>query len=574
MPSELIRSRSQSASPSAEDDRTPAAPPTAPAPPAAAAPPGAPAAPGPSTQPSRRLVVLAAGALSGALLAAVLALGQPVGTGNGLVVVLGLTLALALATAAPIILGTARSVRTARREQEDAQDVAAHHRAGTGTNPLASAASTGTRMLGDRADLIAACDAALANRDVVGGDVALLVLDLVGLDAVQEGLGPSGLDDVARQTLRRLRAWLPPQDSVAQLGATTFAVLLEGLGQEGPGPQTARLTALLGEPMTSAGRYAEVEFAVGVAPAEVEDDGTRLLLEALRATAADAARRGAPVELAPAGPPSRGRTGQGLLDVELTRTAQELRTALRGGGLQAAFRPIVRLDDPERIIAIQALPRWSGPGGLDLTAGQLDALAAHVDMTAELDRQLLERGLDAVASWYAAGFAVGRLAVRFGQDHLVDAALPGQVASHLARRQLPGTCLVAEVDAAAVSDAAAAAAVLEALRGQGIEVVLTGVVAPHAALGLLHLLPLSGISLHRALVARLVGGSSAAIATLTEARHEGLRVIAEDVATAAQLGTLRACGVDAAWGTAVAGPARARDISTRLSAARSLVPRG
>lgn len=423
-------------------------------------------------------------------------------------------------------------------------------------------------VLCDQADLIAACDAALANRDLVGGDIALAVFELVDADTIVDRLGPDAVDDVSRQTVRRLRAWLPPQDTVARLSATTFAVLLEGLGDEGPGPQLRRLQALLAEPMTSGQGLGAVDFAVGLALRQDGSTGAELVLEALRATTRDEP-----------GPPTVVAQTEAGGDARLEQAARALAEALRSGTVQAVFRPVLRLDDPTRMAAIQVLPRWSRSRGTDpgttFDPERIAALAADTGLGAELRRQLTERGLDAVSSWYAAGFAVGRLALRLDQDALADPELANLLTDHVERRHLPTGCLVVEVGAADLSDAALARPVLTALRGRGIEIVVAGVVAPQAALGLLTSLPISGISLHRALVDQLTGGSSQTADTarkaVAEARRRGLRVIAEGVSSLDQLRRLPEYGVDAAWGSAVAPATRARDISARLSAERRLL---
>ena len=528
------------------------------------------------TPPSRLALVAVSGLLSALLLLASLLTGwSGRQLGDGLVPVLAVTALLVLVVAVPIIAVAVRTMRGNRGSRTTHRPAARSAREPVESTetarPVAPARGHRAAVLTDRADVIAACDTALANRDLVGGEVALVVLDVVGPHQVQDLLGPSGIEDVARQTVRRLRAWLPPQDRVARLGPSSFAVLVEGLGAEGAAPQMMRLTALLGEPMASGGQVLTVGFAVGTAESGADSTGTEMLLRAARAAAVDAAGHTSAASTTSREP--QNPVAEPLDDVD--RLAAELGSALRQGGVQAAFRPIVRLDDDtERTIAIQALPRWVRPNGQDVPPERLEALAVQIGMPDVLGRQLLDRGLDAVAAWYAAGFAVGRLTVPMSQEELSDPDLPARVATLLARREMPGSCLVVEVDAASVSDGTAVRPALTRLREQGVEVILTSVVTPQAALGLLNTLPLSGISLHRSLTAVLAEHPVPATATVATCHRLGLRTIAEHVATAGQLRAARNCGIDGAWGPAIAAPARARDVSARFSAARSTALRG
>jgi EAL domain-containing protein (putative c-di-GMP-specific phosphodiesterase class I) len=198
----------------------------------------------------------------------------------------------------------------------------------------------------------------------------------------------------------------------------------------------------------------------------------------------------------------------------------------------------------------------------------LEPLAETAGLAGELGLQVLDCGLDAVSAWYAAGFAVGRLAVRLTAGHLAEPDLPETVLDHLHRRELPATCLVVEVDAATASDVATVRPALARLRREGVEVVLTSVVAPAAGVAVSHGLPISGISFHRSVTAALAApgppatGLAGAVAT---AHRMGLRCLVEGVQTAQELAAARRLGIDGASGSLVGRPARARDISSRFS---------
>ncbi len=526
----------------------------------------APGLPRPATWWRHRHTALFSAACVIALLSA-FALTGPSTIPTGILTVLGLTGALTILVAVPVLALARRTNRRSVAVTELAERIAAawtsvgrrgRHAGAPGADPDAAQ---------QRAHLIARCDSALARRDVVGGEVALLVLDVAHPEQVLTALGTSGPADVARQTVRRLRAWLPAQDTVAQLGPSSFAVLTEGVGLGGAEGHATRFASLLAEPMSSGVRMTTVAYVIGIAVSDAELTTGEVLLRAAQEAGLHAAT------LTDTGEGSRtawrsydrdqhaGAMVAGALEIEL-------REALRAQRIQAAFQPIVRLgEQPEQdaTIAMQALPRWTRIDGSDVPMDRLVSAAEEMGLAGVLGMQVIDCGLDAVSAWYAAGFPIGRLAVRLTAAQLADPDLPATVLGHLGRRGLPPTALVVTVDAATVSDGAQVRPALTQLRAQGAEVILTGVVEPSAATGLLRTLPLSGISLHRRVTEDMPTHPVPAAAAVALCRRMGLRCLADGVTTPEELDAARRLGIDAVSGPLVGRPARAREISTRFS---------
>jgi len=449
-----------------------------------------------------------------------------------------------------------------------------------------------------RAGLVAAADEALARRDLTGGQVAVLVLDVAEPDRVPALLGPTGPAHVARQALRRIRAWLPPQDTVAQLGPSSFAVVTEGLG--GPGDPdgaprvAARLAALLDEPMISGYRLADITFVIGIATSSSDLDTGEALLRAAQHARDDAGVTG--IGLGSATGRARRTTWRHYDLAQHARALAEdtlrleLREALRDHRIHAVFRPIVGLVPPSAAdasggldddlatgaatdldqwvtgwVAVRALPRWVREDGTAAPTDQLDRLTASTGLAAEVDLQVLDCGLDAVSAWYAAGFPVGRLAVRLCALNLRDPDLPAQVLGRLGRRDLPGTCLVIELDAAEAADPEALRPALLDLRAHGVEVVITGVVSPNAGMALLRTLPASGLSLHPAVIEAITRNPVPVAAAVAACHRAGARCLADGISSPEQLRAARRLRIDAISGALTGRPAGARDLSARFS---------
>ncbi|MGY1785689.1 GGDEF domain-containing protein [Geodermatophilus sp. SYSU D00698] len=115
----------------------------------------------------------------------------------------------------------------------------------------------------------------LANRRALGERAAahlapgrpagVLLLDLDGFKAVNDGLGHAAGDDLLRTVGARLRGALRPSDVLARLGGDEFAVLLPGADAVLARECAARLHRVLVEPVAVAGRVVRVGASIGLA---------------------------------------------------------------------------------------------------------------------------------------------------------------------------------------------------------------------------------------------------------------------------------------------------------------------
>ena len=121
----------------------------------------------------------------------------------------------------------------------------------------------------------------LANRarfaacsQVAGAGAHVVLLDLDGFKAVNDGLGHAAGDEVLVQVAQRLRAACREDDLVARLGGDEFVVLLDRrtpVLQPGPHDEVValagRLVEVLAEPFPVAGRQVRLGASVGLARA-------------------------------------------------------------------------------------------------------------------------------------------------------------------------------------------------------------------------------------------------------------------------------------------------------------------
>jgi diguanylate cyclase (GGDEF)-like protein len=132
---------------------------------------------------------------------------------------------------------------------------------------------------------------ALARQDRFGGHMAVLQLDLQGLDLVHDVHGPAAGDEVLRQVAQRLSATVRRVDTAARSGGDQFLVVFENIAQLEDGDLLAgRLArAVEGEYVVEGGVRVTVGVSVGMALAPDVVTGTTQPMTERTAALLDAA---------------------------------------------------------------------------------------------------------------------------------------------------------------------------------------------------------------------------------------------------------------------------------------------
>jgi diguanylate cyclase (GGDEF)-like protein/PAS domain S-box-containing protein len=411
----------------------------------------------------------------------------------------------------------------------------------------------------------------LANRTVVLGTLGeilgragrpetttVLFIDLDNFKVINDSLGHIEGDQMLRTAGKRLQLASSPGDLVGRLGGDEFVVVTTVPADRIEAAALAeRLRESLRHPLTANGRPLHMDASIGIVMADGEDPRT----------AADFLRD---ADVAMYQAKTRGRGRCEFFDVELRegiqrrlRLEQDLRTAVRDGGLWTAYQPITDLRTG-RVVAIEALLRWTHPVHGEIPPTEFLALAEESELihligqyvlettTGELVRQRQLHGPDLV------------LSVNLSSGQLEDPLLLRMVGDALAATGLPANAICLEMtESALMRDHTAAAELLTQLRKIGVRLAIDDFGTGYSSLAQLQRLTVDTLKIDSSFIADLVGSKDArAIVTsiVAMAHAVNLTVVAEGVETDAQIRILRELGCDQAQGYHLGNPVAAGEL--------------
>jgi diguanylate cyclase (GGDEF)-like protein len=419
-------------------------------------------------------------------------------------------------------------------------------------------ASTGLlsrRVLRDR--LGHAMARALRNGRLVG----LMLLNVNKLKEINDAFGIEVGDAVLAQAARQVRSCLHVADTVVRWSGDQFIVILEDLGSREDAQQAAeKILDRFAFPLALGERECAVSLSIGIAMFPAPScDMDALLGRAERAMTHARNRDGNNVQTyafdsVPA--PSERLT-----------LKNDLRDALALDQLLLEYQPQVDLASG-KLAGVEALVRWAHPQYGRLEAARFMPLAEETGLAVAIGAWVLRSACLQTVAWREAGLPPVRTAVKLSARQLAHPGMAESILATIGKTGIDPRCLLLDIDAGALAGDLSLHAI--ALRRAGVRVCIDGFGTAGAGLRHLAELPADLLKLDGGFTGRLGqperdGRAWALAESIVHLAHRlHLSVIAEGIATAAQLADLRAMGCDAAQGDAVQRPAGAGEIAQLL----------
>lgn len=375
-------------------------------------------------------------------------------------------------------------------------------------------------------DRMLSAEVSRASNMAAGPAVVLICVD--AHSAVQEEFGDRAADALMQQLSSRWLPLLSPSHVLARRSDGEFALMLVATTEHDAFALTQRLR-----------RDSIREFSAGVSAWAAGESASPVLERA------DTALRRAR---------SIGRNRTMLESSRLPPLAVQLDEALAAENIGVRYQPVMRLGQPDVMVGVEALLRWSPELGPELNASEVIRVAEDHDLIAALDQVVLRRAcLDAL--WMQRRLAGPPLVlgVNVSGLELVKPGYAARVVETLSSTGWPAGQLVLEVTETVLDvDRPSSIGALRELRRHGIRVAIDDFGTGYSSLSRLHTLPTDLLKLDGSFIKSINARSPAAptllraVAGLADALD--LPVTVEGVETADQVAVLRDLGFAMAQG--------------------------
>jgi diguanylate cyclase (GGDEF)-like protein len=393
----------------------------------------------------------------------------------------------------------------------------------------------------------------------VGGEMALLMLDLDRFKEVNDTFGHQCGDLLLQQVGVRLRQAAGAAATVARLGGDEFAVFLPTANGASAQQVASALEAALEEPFLVEGNPLLVEASIGAAlyPAHGSDPLTLL--------------RRADVAMYMA---KRGHEGYALYDVRHDQYSPrrlaflgDLRRAIATHELRLYYQPKAELKTG-LVKSVEALLRWQHPTHGFIPPDQFLPLAEQTGLIGPLTHWVVATAVQQCRHWIDAGLNL-RVAVNLSMWNLRDASLPDTIADLLTRYSVPPYLLCVEItESAVMTDAEHTLQVLNRLFALGVGISIDDYGTGYASLSYLKHLPADELKIDRAFIQHVTtdwADQAIVRSTVSMAHSLGIYVVAEGVEDQATWDLLETLGCDIVQGYYLSRPIPAQDLEHWLT---------
>jgi diguanylate cyclase (GGDEF)-like protein len=380
-------------------------------------------------------------------------------------------------------------------------------------------------------------------------DAAAVIVDILGLDPVNQNFGYDAGDAVIRTIADRLVKLANHDDHVARLGGGQFIVIRPG------GATALQLKALARRVLTASAapipfesHRIRVSVKVGAA-IEGAEDLTDLIRRAGMSLTMARLSAGDGLEV----------FGSELIDeiVQRARLLVALRDLDLDRDLRLDYQPIIELRSGD-VVGNEALLRWRHPTLGEISPATFIPIAETTGAIERIGSWVLRRACEQAAGWPAIRGRAPSVSVNVSARELAAPTFVGDVVAALRASHLSPRRLILEVTETAVLDEPEASSTnLRKLALLGVRVSLDDFGTGYSSLSMLRRLPVHELKIDRSFVDGLGirDQDTAIVASVIELAHTlGTAVVAEGIETIEQLHELLRLGCEHGQGYLLGRP--------------------
>lgn len=397
--------------------------------------------------------------------------------------------------------------------------------------------------------------------------IAILSLDLEQIDQLNHTLGPASADLLIQAVAERLLSRIGKHDTVAQVGADQFVILLAETKQQ---REVSMMAQTLLNSFSSPFHLGTHEFlltaTIGIALFGRDGRDLNTLIKHASAAREDAKQPGKQ-------PYQFYISAIGAKSEEALLLEQQLRQGIERQEFQLYYQPKVNLLTGE-IEGAEALVRWLHPERGLVSPAEFIPLAEKTGLIVPLGEWVLKTACRQARVWQEDGFAPLRVAVNLSGHQFNQPNLDCLIVEILQETGLEASCLELELtESTLMQNPEVAIAILHKFKALGIRISIDDFGTGYSSLSYLTQFPFDVLKIDRSFVCQLLDDAkNTAITTaiLQMARSLNLKVVAEGVETPRQLAFLQGHQCDEIQGYWFSPPLSAETFRELLSTGKRL----
>ncbi|HET6719975.1 MAG TPA: EAL domain-containing protein [Rhodocyclaceae bacterium] len=400
-----------------------------------------------------------------------------------------------------------------------------------------------------------------------GQAVALLLLDVDDMAAINQSCGHDVADQLLKDLADRLRALSRRADMVARVGDDEFALALVGSADAGVLCEAAeRLYRQVVLPLAQENAGIAIGLSGGLSVMPDDAGGAEQLFAAAGIALAVAKRDGG-------GQCVRFSPSLAKHEAPRAEAIRALRDAIEQNQLVLHYQPQLSLHSGE-IVGLEALVRWQHPTRGMVPPGQFIPLAEEAGLIIPLGEWVIRTVLMQLLSWREAELPLVRVAVNISARHFLHPGLVEYLTKGLRKYEIDAHLLELELtESVMMVDPALAIRVSEQLKAMGLRLSLDDFGTGYSSLAYLSRFAIDVVKIDQSFVRDITTNpinASIAVATIAMAHKLGKTVIAEGVETEGQMTYLRRHDCDEMQGYFFSRPVPPDEIADLLKRGAAL----
>jgi len=406
--------------------------------------------------------------------------------------------------------------------------------------------------LPNRSLLVDRAESALKRARREHTSMALVFVDLDHFKQINDHYGHAAGDDLLVEVAGRIASVLRQSDTVIRLAGDEFIVLMPVVHQVADAGQVAKkVIEALSEPYQLAEHSVTMSASAGIAVFPGDGDDIDTLL-----SHADMAMYKAK---------ERGRNLHLFFDKQMNEEARcrndiekQLEIAIREGQLVMHYQPVITFKS-NRITHAEALIRWQHPEKGLLMPDAFIPAAEETGLIIPLGEWVIQTVCSQMDIWSKTNIHALHICLNISPIQMMHASLDKQLSSAMHAHQAAAGHLDIEMNESVVANGSALiSAKLDAMRRQGVHILIDDYGTGFSSMRELTRLPFDGLKIDREFISGVDtdGEKAVLVKTMIDMAHSlNLKVVAEGIETQAEASFLRQhqcdCGQGYLFGKAV-----------------------